>query len=286
MTSNMSDAGDLGSVGTVGTTSPTSAPAPLGPEWTGPEGRRQINDTPRWTDSPELKRARAAADPTQQRDPAAGDKSTSGERYKFGDFELNEQEIRKLAAHKAVQDSRKATLPATPADYRLEMPPDFKPPPGNEFIFRESDPVLGPLITQAKALAHETGMDQATFSRWMALHAATQVNEGSNLARAAEAEVAKLGALGPGRVDAVTKWLSAVGGKKFSGLVNVIKYAPLASTVEGLEHLMKQMTTQGAGTYSRIGTLPPDNARIQNYEGMTFEQKRFAQDQARNQGRR
>jgi hypothetical protein len=87
------------------------------------------------------------------------------------------------------------------------------------------------------------------------------------------AEVAKLGATGAARVDAVTRYLDAsgLGGLK-SGVIT-------ADHVIAWEKHITQLTPQGGAPFSQSHRLSPDTAKIPGYEGMSFEQKRHAQDQ-------
>jgi hypothetical protein len=85
------------------------------------------------------------------------------------------------------------------------------------------------------------------------------------------AELAKLGAAGPARVNAVERWLDATGqGALKSSLVT-------AAQVVAMEQHMVQ---QGAARFSQPHRVPPSDAnKIPGFGSMTFEQKRYAQDQ-------
>jgi len=83
------------------------------------------------------------------------------------------------------------------------------------------------------------------------------------------AELAKLGTNGPARVDAVTRWMDASGlGVWKVGMVT-------AAQVEQMEKHM----AQGAARFSQSPSAAPAGARIPNFEKLSFEQKRHAQDQ-------
>jgi hypothetical protein len=61
--------------------------------------------------------------------------------------------------------------PANPDAYQLALPADFELPAGAEVKFDPTDAVRAPVIKEARALAHELGIDQKNFSRMLGLHA-------------------------------------------------------------------------------------------------------------------
>jgi hypothetical protein len=82
------------------------------------------------------------------------------------------------------------------------------------------------------------------------IFAGYQVREAQVLQNAAKAEIEKLGAAAPARVDAIVTWLKSMGGRDFEPLVNVIRYAPHSGTIRGLETLMQKWSSQGGAAYS------------------------------------
>jgi len=83
------------------------------------------------------------------------------------------------------------------------------------------------------------------------------------------AELAKLGTNGPARVDAVQRWMDASGLSGWKGGMVT------AAQVEQMERHM----AQGVARSSQSHTAAPAGARIPNFEKLSFEQKRHAQDQ-------
>jgi hypothetical protein len=83
------------------------------------------------------------------------------------------------------------------------------------------------------------------------------------------AELAKLGSNGPARVDAVQRWMDAIGLSVWKGGMVT------AAQVEQMERHM----AQGVARSSQQHRVAPDDARIPNFDKLSFEQKRFAQDQ-------
>lgn len=187
--------------------------------------------------------------------------------------------MRENAARVAAENSRKLTLPKTPADYKFGLSPNFKPPQGMEFKLNENDP----LVPLYRDFAHKRGFDQDTFTEGMDLIAALRVGEEQKFGAARTQELAKLGATASDRIAAVTQWATAMGGDKAAGFVDVLKMAPRADTVEFFEAVMQKFTSQGASSFSRSGQTNTDanGGKIPGYEKMSFEQRRQAQDQQR-----
>ena len=85
------------------------------------------------------------------------------------------------------------------------------------------------------------------------------------------AELAKLGSNGPARVNAVERWLDATG-------LGVWKVGmATAAQVEAIEKHMR--TLEGGASFSQSHTAASAGARIPNFEKLSFEQKRYEQDQ-------
>jgi len=89
---------------------------------------------------------------------------------------------------------------------------------------------------------------------------------------APSAEMTKLGATGPTRVDNVTRYLDAAGlGVLKSGMIT-------ADHVIAWEKHITQQTTQGGASSSTAHRAPPDTGGIPGYANMSFAQRRFEQD--------
>jgi hypothetical protein len=177
---------------------------------------------------------------------------------------------------KAAEDSRRLTLPQKPEDYKLALPKDFKAPDGIEFVPDENDP----LLPQARAFAQEAGLTQDQFEKLVSLHAASQVASQQMIKDAKAAEIQALGVNGTARMTAVQTWLNAQVGEDLGKHFSQFLYT--AKQVEAMEKIMTVFRTQGGGTFSHIGREPPvENGKIANYDNMTFEQRRQAQDRAR-----
>jgi hypothetical protein len=175
----------------------------------------------------------------------------------LGELELSEQDIRAIWEAKGASDSRRATLPATPGDYVLELPADFKLPDGVKFAWVTDHPVTGPLIAAAREFAHAHGIDQAGFSKMMSLYAASVVHENAQIKTALDVEIAKLGATGSGRVDAISTWLRGVCGDTCARAI--MQQAFRADFVVGLEKIASKMMNGNIGSsFSQVGREPTD----------------------------
>jgi hypothetical protein len=104
----------------------------------------------------------------------------------------------------AQDDLRKATMPPTPDDYKLELSPGAKLPGEVEYKFNAGDPSLAAL----KNWAHAKGFDQSTLSEMLTIYATHEAQQNAVLAARAREEVAKAGVNAPQRVDAVGKWIT------------------------------------------------------------------------------
>lgn len=150
-----------------------------------------------------------------------------------------------ITARIAADDSRKLTLPQKPEDYKLELPQDFKLPAGAEWEWDDKDP----LLTEARKTAQELGIDQAGFSKLLALHVGTELGQSHRVKEAHDAEIAKLGATGSVRIDTVRTWAKAMVGddmaKALDGMLVTAKH------VEAFEKLMQKFTSQGSANFSQ-----------------------------------
>jgi len=219
----------------------------------------------------------AADTPSADRPPA--DAPASAEKFKVGKYEVSESEPASMMDRQAQDDLRRATVPPTADDYKLEISPDAKLPGNVEFKFDGNDPGL----IAAKAWAHSKGLDQPAFSEMLTLYASHVAQQNAALAEISRAEIAKAGVNAPQRVDAIGKWIR--------GEVGDADAKPILATIVTDAHLRfyeklhHKITSQGSASFSQQHRVPPDTGEIHGYEGMSFEQRRFAQDQAASRSR-
>jgi hypothetical protein len=226
--------------------------------------------------------ARATQDNPRTHSPArdARERQSPGEpterTIKLANGEYSEKVLNDAVAFKAEQDVRTATLPKDANGYEIKLPAEFKAPAGVDFKFDMNDP----LLAEARNVAAARKLDQDTFSTMLGVYAANKIREFQNVSAARNAELAKLGATGPGRIDTVANWLQAKVGGKAGTMIATLKKYPVASNVEALEGLMSVFSTKGGTTFDqRVREAQKEPGKITGYETMSFEQRRFAQDQ-------
>jgi hypothetical protein len=223
---------------------------------------------------------RAAGEPPK--DPAIADPAApaaaSTEKQKVGKYEVSEADLAGMMDRQAQEDLRKATLPATPDDYKLELSPGAKLPGEVEYKFNAGDPSLAAL----RNWAHQKGFDQSTLSEMLTIYATHEAQQNAALDARHRQEIAKAGVNAPQRVDAVGKWIT--------GEMGETDAAPIRATLVTDAHLrfyermMQKIGSQGAASFSQSHRVAPETNTIPGYEKMSFEQRREAQD--RNAARR
>jgi hypothetical protein len=238
----------------------------------GPPNPRATGYSPA-RDQREAAAARAAGEP----DPAAaapGDAPRAdAQKFKVGKFEVSEDEIAGMMDRQAQDDLRKATVPPTPNDYRLELSPDAKLPGGVEYKFDASNPGLA----AAKAWAHSRGLDQSAFSEMLTIYASNEAQHNATLAEVSRAEIAKAGPNAPQRVDAIGQWIRAEVGD--ADARPILATMVTDSHLRFFEKLQQRVTSQGAASFSQSHRVAPDGDGIPGFDKMDFMQQRHAQDQ-------
>ncbi len=178
-----------------------------------------------------------------------------------------------MLQRQAQEDLRRATVPASAEAYEAKLPADLKLPGGLQFRVDASDPSL----IAARNLAFAKGWSQQDFSEALGIFASHLAGQEFQLAERSRAELAKVGVNAPQRVDAAGKWLD--------GFMGTADAAPIKATIVTNSHLkfieavMAKLQNQGVGSFSQSHRVAPDDAKIPHFEKLSFEQKRFAQDQ-------
>jgi transcriptional regulator with XRE-family HTH domain len=265
--------------------SPSSTPAPAsastappgaGPRPSAPPNPRSSGFSPKRNQMEEAA-ARAAGEvpgealppPDQQQQPPAD----AGARTKVGRYEVSETQLGEMLQRQAQEDLRRATVPASAEAYEAKLPADLKLPGGQQFKIDASDPSF----IAARDLAFAKGWTQQDLSDALGIFASHLAGQEFQMAERSRAELAKAGANAPQRVDAVGKWITAEMGEADS--------KPIRATIvtdahlRFYERLMAKAETQGVGRFSQSHRVAPEDQRIPGYENMSFEQRRFAQDQ-------
>jgi len=247
----------------------------------GQENPRAVGHSPA-RDQREAAAARAAGEPLQ--DPAADDPQApahSTEKLKVGRYEVSEQELASMLSRQSQDDLKRATLPPAPEAYKAELPADMKLPNGMTYTFDQTDPSL----IAARNLAHARGWSQQDFSEALGIFASHHVQQEAALAERSRAEVAKIGANGPQRVDAVNRFITAEMGEADAKQIRSLIVTD--SMLRYHERMMQKIISQGTASFSQSHRVPPDTDAIPGYANMSFEQRRQAQDSyaARRNGR-
>ena len=160
-----------------------------------------------------------------------------------------------LNAFKAAQEVRRSTLPAKAEDYKAEFTTDFKVPEGIKYEFNANDP----LLHQARTIMHDIDQGklsgQQAFSKLLELYAGGQVSSQQQIQAARNAEVAKLGATGPTRIDALTTFFraylgEAAGNRRMARIFT-------AQDVQDAEMEVSKITSQGGASFRGNGREPP-----------------------------
>lgn len=173
--------------------------------------------------------------------------------------------VKDIAARIAADDVRKGSLPQTPEAYKAELPADFVPPAGVEFKIDVNDP----MIAQARTTAHAEGMTQDGFSKLLGIYAAAKVGEQAQIDAARTAEIGKLGATAPARVDAVTRWMDT---NDLGVLKNMLV---TAAHVEAFEKFITRSVSQGSASFRQTGR-DVDTGKVapEVYEKMSYSDKK------------
>jgi transcriptional regulator with XRE-family HTH domain len=245
----------------------------------GPENPRARGHSPARDQREAAAAQKAGTTPEQRVEAPDGELPANTEKVKIGKFEVSEAELAAMMTRHADDDLRRATVPASPEKYLAQLPENLTLPGSQTYKFDESDPSL----VAARNLAHSKGWSQQDFSEALGIFASHIAGQEAALAERSRAEIAKAGTNAPQRVDAIGKWIR--------GEVGDVDAKPILATIvtdahlRFYERLQQRITSQGAASFSQSHRVPPDNKSIPGYEGMTFEQRRFAQDQRAQQRR-
>lgn len=163
------------------------------------------------------------------------------------------KDYNEVVAFKAAEESKRLSRPQAPDAYKAELPADFKVPDG---LAKPTFDANDPLLAQARAVAHAEGLSQEGFSKLLAIYAGSRVGEAQVITNARNAEIAKLGATGTARVDAIGTFLNATLGEAAGK--QMVSRILTASDVEHWERLVAKFTSQGGATYRANGREAPE----------------------------
>jgi hypothetical protein len=204
------------------------------------------------------------------------------------EFSLTADDVAGLQERHAIEQSRKATMPADANGYKIELPADFQQVAGSEVRIDQADPAWA----DAKAWAHRNGISQDEFSKLAGVYAAARRARLQHLPRRAVPRYPSSAQTQRERIDAIAAWWNAHTGDDGKVLKSILTMAPTAGTVKSFENLMRKFSTQGSGGYSRAGRdageLGHDQGKVSDaeYQRMTVTERkdyaaRFDQSQFR-----
>jgi hypothetical protein len=215
-------------------------------------------------------------------DAALSDPAATGEKFKVGEFEVSEAEVRDLLADKAARDLARTQIPADPKGYELKLPEGVTLPGGTQVAFG-NDPESLAMIDAAQQWAHKKGLSQSEFSELLSIQAHDLAAKELKIATYARAEVEKLGATGPQRIDAMTKWIRSEMGD--TDAKPIIASMATAAHVKFYEKLFMKST--GAGSFRQTGRVDePRGVDDATWNSMSYSQKKDYAERASSQSRR
>jgi hypothetical protein len=136
-------------------------------------------------------------------------------------------------------------------EYKAELPADLKLPEGVEIKFNDRDPVHGEVLAEARTLAREAGLDQATFSKLLGLHAKLELRTNDVEIARRNIERGKIANFDT-RSAALTKFLDA---NLSSEQATALKAGVTSKVVfEAIEQLISRVT----GRAAPISSTPSD----------------------------
>jgi hypothetical protein len=220
--------------------------------------------------------------------PADGPAPTDGgEKFKVGEFEVSEQEVRDLLAGKAERDLARTQIPAAPGDYQIEVPAESGLPEGTALALK-NDPASKAMIEAAQNWAHKHGLSQSAFNELVAIQAHGVVAERNTYNQLAAANLAALGANGPQRIDAMTTWIRGTVGD--ADAKPIIATMATAAHVKFYEKLFQKVTNPGGSNFTQSHRANDDGGKVDDatYNSWSYAQKRDYAERmnARTTGRR
>lgn len=220
------------------------------------------------------KRADGSTPDQSQTQPVDQPAPAPGEKVKIGDVEMTAEEWAAAASHKAESDLRSTQIPASAADYKLELPADLRLPEGIAVSLADrKDPMKGAAMVAATEWAAANRLSQDQFSQMLGLYAAASANETAMFESMKRAEFEGLGTAGPVRVDAVTRWLAANYGAAAKPMIATLT---TKAQVEVWESVITKMANQGRSSgFNRLGDQAEERGvSEETYNSWSYSQKK------------
>lgn len=184
-----------------------------------------------------------------------------------------------LEALKAEIDGKKAAVPESADKYEPKLPEGFELPEGVEFKIDPDDP----LLSVARQVAHQAGLDQSGFESMIGLYAQQQLAEKQALDGARTRQMEALGSQAQARVDAAKTFVTAAAGPDAMQYFEHI--LQLKGGVEAFEKIMRRASSGGLPSVTNGGREGGGSSPIDGWDSMSPAQK-FNAARQRNAGQR
>jgi len=165
-------------------------------------------------------------------------------------MELSDEDIRTILRESAERVMRASTVPATPGEYRPELPKDLKLPGGVEVKIDGTDAAFKDL----QAFCHSRGLSQSDMSAALAIFASYQAREAATLQQVLQAEIKELGPNGVQRITSLHQWLRGTLGDEAAKPISSMLVSE--RHVAALELLASKFTSQGSAPFSQAHREP------------------------------
>lgn len=133
--------------------------------------------------------------------------NAEGKTYNPDALKTDYAELATLREGKTAAETRAASLPKTPADYKIELPDGFKVPDGKKFQPDDKDP----MVAVARDIAKEYGLDQTQFRGMVGKYAQMVLDGEAAQAKAdkdfLDNETKALGEKADARRTAIKTWM-------------------------------------------------------------------------------
>ncbi len=212
------------------------------------------------------------------------DPATVGEKFKIGEFEVSEAEVRDMLEAKAERDLARAEVPVNPRDYKIEIPAAANLPEGTAVTLK-NDPESAAMIDAAQQWAHKHGLPQSAFNELVAIQAQGVVAGQQRYNELKAANLAALGTTGPQQIDGLVTWIrSQVGDADAKPII-----ATMATTahVRFFQKLQHQIASQGVGSFNGSGRVVEERGvDAATYNSWSYGQKKEYAERASSPGNR
>jgi hypothetical protein len=147
-------------------------------------------------------------------------------------------------------------LPKAVEEYTPTLPQDWKPPAGIEYQLNPNDPTF----IAARQFALESGLTKDQWSKMLSIYASSQVNDLSTVTAARNAELQKLGATAPARLNAIEQFYKATYGEADAKIK--MQRLLTADDVRIAEKELARTVNPGGSTFTPAREPGPDGGKV------------------------